>query len=182
MAASKAILHATWDSSCVYRVRICLSFKGIPYDIKPIKKTKTGYEIKVDDRDLNPTNLVPVLQIDGHSLIESVAIMEYLEETRPEPALLPKDFHKRAQVRAFCDIIMSGIQPMQNSGPLRLVSKYTDGNEMEWIHHWINKGFAALEKLLLSHAGKYCVGDEITLADCCLVPMVLNARRFAIFD
>lgn len=173
----KTLLHSTWSSSCAYRVRICLELKGIPYAVTLAEKATKGYKIEDEGRELNPTKYVPVLQIDGHVLIESLAIMQYLEETRPEPSLMPKDFFKRAQVRAICDIIVSGIQPMQNSGPLKLIDDYTDGKKSrEWAQHWIMKGFEALEKILFVSAGTYCVGDQITLADCCLLPQVRNAR------
>lgn len=176
MAASKVLLYSTWSSSCAYRVRICLALKGIPYDVILAKPAAKGYEMEDQGLELNPTKYVPVLQIDGHVLIESLAIMQYLEETRPEPSLMPKDFFKRAQVRAICDVIVSGIQPLQNSGPLKLIDEYTNKKSHEWAQHWIMNGFAALEKLLLVSAGTYCVGDEITLADCCLLPQVRNAR------
>lgn len=120
---------------------------------------------------------VPALQIDGNTLIESLAIMHYLEETRSEFPLLPQDFYKRAQVRAICDIIVSGIQPLQNIGVLNYMGNYLGEREKTWSQHWIEKGFKALETLLTDNAGKYCVGDEISMPDSCLVPQVFNARR-----
>ncbi|CAB0013219.1 unnamed protein product [Nesidiocoris tenuis] len=118
---------------------------------------------------------VPALQIDGHTLIESCSIMHYLEETRPQRALMPQDVYKRAKVREICDLICTGVQPLQNLVVLIYVG---EEKKREWAQHWITRGFRAVEKLLSSTAGKYCVGDEITLADCCLIPQVFSARSF----
>lgn len=175
---SPTILHASWGSSCSYRVRICLNLKNIPYQVNPVKATRLGDEYRGYEVEMNPMKYIPILHIDSHVLIESLAIMQYLEETRPQPSLMPRDSYKRAQVRAICDAIASGIQPLQNTGPLHLLGKYSSKEkETEWARHWIIRGFSALEKLLLFSAGTCCVGDEITLADCCLVPQVLNARK-----
>lgn len=169
------ILYSYWRSSCSWRVRICLNLKEIPYDIKPISLIKSGGEQHCNEyREVNPMEQVPALQIDGHTLIESMSIMQYLEETRPQRALLPQDFHKRAKVREICEVIASGIQPLQN---LIVLIHVGEEKKKEWAQHWITRGFRAVEKLLSTSAGKYCVGDEITLADCCLVPQVFNARR-----
>lgn len=133
---------------------------------------------------------------DGHTLVESLAIMHYLEETRPQRPLLPQDVLKRAKVREICEVlslslsllkhflnpttfrsqvIASGIQPLQN---LIVLIHVGEEKKKEWAQHWITRGFRAIEKLLSTSAGKFCVGDEVTLADCCLVPQVFNARRF----
>lgn len=117
---------------------------------------------------------VPALHIDGITLIESLNIMTYLEETRPQRPLLPHDLIKRTKVREICEIIQSGIQPLQN---LNVLIHVGEEKKNEWAQHWITRGFKAVEKLLSASAGKYCVGDEITLADCCLIPQVFNARR-----
>lgn len=101
--------------------------------------------------------------------------MHYLEETRPQRPLLPQDVHKRAKVREICEIICSGIQPLQN---LIVLIHVGEEKKKEWAQHWITRGFRAVEKVLSTSAGKYCVGDEITMADCCLVPQVFNARRW----
>lgn len=173
---SKAILYSYWRSSCSWRVRIALNLKEIPYDIKPVSLVKSGGEQHSNDfREVNPMEQVPALHIDNHTLIESLNIMHYLEETRPHRPLLPADFIKRARTREICEVITSGIQPLQNLIVLMYVG---EERKMEWARHWINRGFTAVEKLLSSCAGKYCVGDEITLADCCLVPQIFNARRF----
>lgn len=199
-SAIKPILYSYWRSSCSWRVRIALNLKEIPYDIKPISLIKSGGEQHCNEyREVNPMEQVPALQIgeyldcefcisyilinivsnlymyvDGHTLIESLAIMHYLEETRPQRPLLPQDVHKRAKVREICEIICSGIQPLQN---LIVLIHVGEEKKKEWAQHWITRGFRAVEKVLSTSAGKYCVGDEISMADCCLVPQVFNARR-----
>lgn len=115
---------------------------------------------------------------DGHTLVESLSIMHYLEETRPQRPLLPQDVHKRAKVREICEVIASGVQPLQN---LIVLIHVGEEKKKEWAQHWITRGFRAIEKLLSTSAGKFCVGDEISMADCCLVPQVFNARRFVNF-
>lgn len=174
----KPLLYSYWRSSCAWRVRIALNLKEIPYDIKPVSLIKGGGEQHSDEyRNVNPMEHVPALQIDGHTLIESMNIMHYLEETRPQKALMPQDVFKRAKVREICEVITSGIQPLQNLTVLIYVG---EEKQKEWAQHWINRGFRAVEKLLSASAGKYSVGDEITLADCCLIPQVFNARRFQV--
>lgn len=114
----------------------------------------------------------PLTQIDGKTFIESMAIMEYLEETRPEKALLPKDALQRAKVREICSVIVSGIQPIQNV--------VLDNKDHARAVDAIKRGFSAIEKLLTASSGKYCVGDDVTLADVCLIPQVLNARKLQV--
>lgn len=121
---------------------------------------------------------VPALVIDGHTLADSLSIIEYLDETRPDPPLLPRDDpFKKALARQVSQTIASGIQPIQNLSVLKYLG---DERKTEWGHHWINKGFCNLEKILERTSGKYCVGDEITMADLCLVPQVYNANRFKV--
>lgn len=103
--------------------------------------------------------------------------MHYLEETRPQQPLLPQDPYKRCKVREICEIIVSGIQPLQNLG---LLVHIDEEKKMDWAQNWITRGFNAIEKLLSTSAGKYCVGDEISMADCCLVPQVFNATKLVI--
>ncbi|XP_018300048.1 probable maleylacetoacetate isomerase 2 [Mycetomoellerius zeteki] len=175
-AMGKPVLYSYWRSSCSWRVRIALNLKEIPYDIKPVSLVKSGGEQHSNEfREINPMEQVPALHIDNHTLIESLNILQYLEETRPNRPLMPADPVKRARVREICEVIASGIQPLQNLVVLIYVG---EERKKEWAQHWITRGFTAVEKLLSSSAGKYCVGDEITLADCCLVPQIFNARRF----
>uniref|UniRef100_A0A914WZZ6 maleylacetoacetate isomerase n=1 Tax=Plectus sambesii TaxID=2011161 RepID=A0A914WZZ6_9BILA len=174
---SKPILYSYWRSSCSWRVRAALSLKGIDYDYKAVNLVKA--EQKADDyTKFNPAGMVPSLAIDGKTLTESLAIMEYLEETRPEHALLPKDAFDRATVRAICQEIASGIQPIQNLPILNHVGGGEKGQQ--WAHHFISNGFNVLEKMLSKTAGKYSFGDSVTIADCCLVPQVYNAQRFKV--
>lgn len=101
--------------------------------------------------------------------------MNYLDETRPNRPIFPQDAYKRFKVREICDIIASGIQPLQNVGVLLHLGKE---RRIDWAQHWITRGLHAVERLLAESAGKYCVGDEITMADCCLIPQVYNARKY----
>ncbi|XP_070520735.1 probable maleylacetoacetate isomerase 2 [Cardiocondyla obscurior] len=175
-AISKTILYSYWRSSCSWRVRIALNFKEVSYEIRPIDIVKGNGEQHSDEfSQINPMKKVPALHIDNLTLIESMNILEYLEETRPNPRLMPTDPVKRARAREICEVIVSGIQPLQN---VSLLKHIEDKRKREWPKYWITRGFTAVEKLLSSSAGKYCVGDEITLADCCLVPQIYNARRF----
>ena len=128
---------------------------------------------------VNPSKLVPALIIDGHTLSQSRAIIDYLEETRVEPKLYPNDVFLRAKCRQLADMITSDIQPVQN---LRVMVKAVDDKEKrpEWAKYWIEVGFEALEKELKCTAGRFCIGDEVTVADVCLVPQVFNAVRFKV--
>ncbi|XP_017793692.1 PREDICTED: probable maleylacetoacetate isomerase 2 isoform X1 [Habropoda laboriosa] len=167
----KPVLYSYWRSSCSWRVRIALNLKEIPYDIKPVSLIKGGGEQHSNEfREINPMEQVPALHIDNHTLIESLNILQYLEETRPHRPLMPADPVKRARVREICEVIASGIQPLQKYHFLLQIN----------IEMSKNYCFSAVEKLLSSSAGKYCVGDEITLADCCLIPQIFNARRFLV--
>lgn len=135
---------------------------------------------------VNPSKRVPALEIDGHVLGQSTAIIEYLEETRPSPALLPKDAFKRAIVRQMCNIISNDMQPLGNLVTIKYVaSLVADPAEKEkqkelWIQTFYAAGFEALEALLREHAGTYSVGDEVTMADVFLVPQVFAGRRFKV--
>ncbi|XP_055534425.1 probable maleylacetoacetate isomerase 2 [Wyeomyia smithii] len=173
------VLYSFWRSSCTWRVRNALNLKKILYDLKPIDLYKSGggEQFKDEFRQLNPMQQVPALTIDGNTIIESMAILHYLEETRPEIPLLPQDKLQRAKVREICEVITSGIQPFQNSSTFAYIGKE---KSLEWAQYWIARGFRAVEQLLAVSAGKYCLGDQITLADCCLVPQVFNARLYKV--
>ncbi|XP_072284509.1 maleylacetoacetate isomerase isoform X1 [Pyxicephalus adspersus] len=171
----KPLLFGYFRSSCTWRVRIALALKGIEYDHHIINLIKDGGQQLTDEyQQVNPMMQVPALRIDGVTLSQSLAIIEYLEETRPSPALLPRDPIQRARCRMISDHITSGIQPLQN---LAVLKKVGDESQ-EWAKHFISRGFQALERLLEDTAGRYCVGDEVTMADLCLVPQVANANRF----
>ncbi|XP_071376984.1 maleylacetoacetate isomerase isoform X1 [Centroberyx affinis] len=174
---AKPVLHGYFRSSCSWRVRIAFALKGIEYDQVPVHLIKDGGQQLTDQyKALNPMQQVPAVQIDGITLSQSLAVIQYIEETRPGPRLLPADPKKRAQVRMICDLIASGIQPLQN---LHVIQKI-GAEKVQWAQHFIQRGFQALEPILKETAGKYCVGDEISMADICLVPQVYNAERFKV--
>ncbi|XP_026705767.1 maleylacetoacetate isomerase isoform X1 [Athene cunicularia] len=176
-AAAKPILYSYFRSSCSWRVRIALSLKGISYDLVPVNLLKDGgQQFSAEFKAVNPMQQVPALKIDGITLSQSLAIIHYLEDTHPNPRLLPQDLKKRAQVRMIADHIVSGIQPLQNLSILKQMGE----KKMEWAQNCIASGFQALEQLLHHTAGRYCVGDEVSMADLCLVPQVFNAERFKV--
>ncbi|XP_073443528.1 maleylacetoacetate isomerase isoform X2 [Dendrobates tinctorius] len=176
-AVEKPLLFSYFRSSCSWRVRIALALKGIEYDLRPVNLIQDGGQQRTDEyKRVNPMQQVPALRIDGVTLSQSLAIIEYLEETRPLPPLLPGDPLKRAQCRMISDHIASGIQPVQNLDVLQRVGD----RSLEWAQHYITRGFQALELLLRDTAGRYCVSDEVTMADLCLVPQVANADRFQV--
>ncbi|XP_038036461.2 maleylacetoacetate isomerase isoform X1 [Anas platyrhynchos] len=174
-AAAKPILYSYFRSSCSWRVRIALALKGIAYDQVPVNLLKDGgQQLSAEFKAVNPMQQVPALKIDGITLSQSLAIIHYLEDTRPNPRLLPQDPKKRAQVRMISDHIASGIQPLQNLSVLKQMGE----KKTEWAQKCITSGFQALEQVLQQTAGRYCVGDEVSMADLCLVPQVANAERF----
>ncbi|KAM9787015.1 maleylacetoacetate isomerase isoform X1 [Syngnathus typhle] len=174
---AKPVLHGYFRSSCSWRVRIAFALKGIEYDQVPVNLIKDGgQQLTEDYKTLNPMQQVPAVEIDGVTLSQSLAVIQYIDETRPGPRLLPSDPVKRAHVRMISDLIASGIQPLQN---LHVIQKI-GAEKVQWAQYFINRGFEALEPLLKQTAGKYCVGDEISMADVCLVPQVYNAERFKV--
>ncbi len=174
-------LYNYWRSSSSHRVRIALALKGLAYDyvaIDLLRDEHTGAEHK----SRSPTGYVPCLSIDGVSYVESVAIVELLDERFPSPPLYPKDPHGRARVRAIVEIVNSGIQPMQNRNVLFFVSPDADAQK-KWVQHFVARGLSALEAALASVEGEgvhgaFAYGDVPTAADVFLVPQVFSARRF----
>ncbi|XP_036887574.1 maleylacetoacetate isomerase-like isoform X4 [Sturnira hondurensis] len=178
MQVRKPILYSYFRSSCAWRVRIALALKSIDYEILPVDLTKDGgHQFSEEFQALNPMKQVPALKIDGITISQSLAIIEYLEETRPTPPLLPQDPKKRVFVRMISDLITSGIQPLQNLSVLKQVGQE---NQLIWAQKAITSGFNALEQILQRTAGKYCMGDEVSMADLCLVPQVENAKSFEV--
>ncbi|CAG8518657.1 21911_t:CDS:2 [Gigaspora margarita] len=163
MSSEKPILYTYYRSSCAFRVRTCLNWKGIDCEYSFVSLLK-GEQKEEKYVEVNPYKVVPALKIDGIVLTQSVAIMEYLEETRPEKPLLPKDPHKRALVRSLVQAIAGDIQPVQNLRVLLHIESL-GGDKKEWAKHTINVGFEGVEKQLSKSSGKFCVGDEVTLAD-----------------
>mmetsp|Transcript_58256 Transcript_58256/g.66491 ORF Transcript_58256/g.66491 Transcript_58256/m.66491 type:complete len:216 (-) Transcript_58256:113-760(-) len=179
--ASKVVLFSYWRSSCSWRLRIALNMKGIEYEYKGVHLVKDGGEQHNEEyKKMNPAGLVPTLCIDGHTLTESIAVMEYLDETRTENPLLPKDSYKRMQARQLCQIINSGTQPIQNLRILQKIEGELGGDKMKWGREAIENGLKTFEETLKNTRGKYCVGDEVTMADICLVPQLYNAGRFSV--
>lgn len=174
------VLHDYWRSGAAWRVRIALNLKGLGY-ARVAHNLRTGEQRDPAYTALNPQALVPTVEADGAILTQSLAILEWLEETRPEPPLLPRDPLGRAHVRAMAAIVACDIHPLNN---LRVLNSLRDdlgageAASQAWIARWIAPGFAALEALIARHGGAYAYGDTPTFADCCLVPQVASARRF----
>ena len=171
-------LYSYWRSSSAYRVRIALNLKGLDYEMIPVSLAPGVSEQRRDEyRSVNPQMLVPFLE-DGEVRIgQSMAILEYLEETYPGTPLLPKDEPARSRVRAFCNMIACDIQPLNNLRVTDYIKVEFDSDPMgDWYSHWIHEGFRAAEAL--ASGGPYAFGDAPTLADAMLVPQVYNARRF----
>ena len=177
-------LYTYFRSSAAYRVRIALNLKGLPYEAVPVHLVKGGGEqLKDDYRAVNPSALVPTLQEEGATITQSMAILEYLEETHPAPPLLPSAPLERARVRELAQMIACDIHPVNNLRILRYLVRtlqVSDDAKNEWYRHWVREGFAALEAHLARDPapGRFCLGDTPTLADCFLVPQVYNAARF----
>lgn len=181
--AEHPLLYGYWRSSSSYRVRIALNLKGVPYEPRIVNLVREGGEHQRSEyRELNPLGLVPALVHRGHRMVQSVAICEYLEETWPEPPLLPRDPVERARVRSMVQTIACEIQPLNNLGVMKYLAGelgQADEAVREWYAHWVARGFAALETWLgESLSGDFCHGNSPTLADCYLVPQVYNAERF----
>ncbi len=181
--STKPVLHSYYRSSASYRVRMALNLKGLDYDIRPVHLVQDGgQQYAPDYLNLNPQGLVPTLEHDGMVITQSPAMLEYLEERFPEPALLPHDAAGRARVRALASVIACDIHPLNNLRVLKYLVGEMGVNEdtkLAWYRHWTETGLAAVEALL-DHpsTGRFCHGDQPGLADCCLLPQVYNARRF----
>jgi maleylpyruvate isomerase len=177
-------LYSYFRSSAAYRVRIALNLKGLDYQTVPVHLLRNGGEQRsAEYRQANPQGLVPFLETEQGGIGQSLAILEYLEEQYPTPALLPADPFLRAKVRAFALHIACDIHPLNN---LRVLQHLTgtlgisEDAKLAWIQRWIADGFRALEDELSRqpHRGPYCIGEQLTLADVCLVPQWFNAERF----
>lgn len=177
-------LYSYFRSSAAYRVRIALNLKGIAYETVPVHLVKDGgQQLSESYRQLNPIGLVPTLSDGDWSLGQSMAILEYLEERHPDPALLPTGAKGRARVRAIAQTIACDIHPLDNLRVLKYLKhqmKVSEDDKNTWYVHWVEVGLTAIEAMLAGHpdTGRYCHGDQPTLADLCLVPQVANARRF----
>ncbi len=180
-------LHSYWRSSAAYRVRIGLGLKGLAYETRPVHLVRDGGEQHGDAyRALNPQRLVPLLEHDGQRISQSLAILEYLDEAWPATApLLPPDAAGRARVRSLALLVACDIHPLNNLRVLQYLKREA-GMEQPgvdgWMRHWMQAGFEAMEAMLAASpdTGAFCHGDTPTLADCCLVPQLYNARRFEV--
>ena len=179
-------LYSYFRSSAAYRVRIALNLKGLAYEYAPIHLLRDGgQQLKPEYRELNPDGIVPTF-VDGDDVLtQSLAIIEYLEEMHPEPALLPGTPLDRAFIRSIALQVACEIHPVDNLRVLKYLKhtlKVGDEAKDAWYRHWLESGFESLEKRLANdpRVGKLCFGDTPTLADLCLVPQVFNARRFNI--
>jgi maleylpyruvate isomerase len=177
------VLYTYWRSSSAFRVRIALAAKGIAYRSVAVNllhdEQKTAEHVA-----RSPMGYVPCLLIDGKAYVESVAIVELLEELHPDPPLYPKDPFSRARVRALVEIMNAGTQPLQNLAVLKHISPDQEAR-VAWAKHFITRGLAAFESLMTLHEGegtrgRYAFGDALTAADAFLVPMIYNAKRYKI--
>ncbi len=189
-AQGRYTLHGYFRSSATYRVRIGLNLKGIPYETAPVHLLNDGGEqYSAGYKTLNPMSEVPTLVVTERrarhgasvAIAQSVAILEFLEEAHPAPALLPTDALERARVRQLVESVNSSIQPIQNLKVMKRLSAAfgTDrARNFAWAKYWIDRGFEGLEGLLATTAGKHAFGDTPTLAEAFIVPQAYNARRF----
>lgn len=175
-------LYSYYRSSAAYRVRIALQLKGLDWNYVPVNLLK-GEQHSGGYRAVNPQALVPAIEVDGHALTQSLAIIEWLEERYPNPPLLPPEPLLRARVRALAYQVAMDIHPLNN---LRVVNylkeqmNLDESQKLQWYRHWIAEGFQAVEQSLRRAGcdGCFCLGETATLADICLVPQVYNALRF----
>ena len=185
-ATPELILHNYFRSSAAYRVRIAMQLKGLSYAYIPVHLTRDGgMQFTAPYAILNPQKLVPLLDDDGFHLSQSLAIIEYLDEQFPNVRLVPEDIQARARVRQIALAISCDIHPLQNLRVLKYLTNklgLSEDDKMGWIHHWLTLGLAALEAELMrsSFRGKFCVGDQPTMADCALVPQMFSAARFGV--
>ncbi|MBV7436917.1 MULTISPECIES: maleylacetoacetate isomerase [Aeromonas] len=173
-------LFGYWRSSASFRVRLVLQLKGLSYEQHPVHLGK-GEQKEKAYRRINPQGLVPFLIDSEVQVGQSVAIMEYLDETYPAHPLMPSAAQERARVRQIVNMIACDVHPLDNLRVLNYLEQELGQSKTArdaWYRHWIDETFKALEPLLMTTAGVYCVGNEVTLADCMLVPQVYNARRY----
>ncbi len=179
-------LYNYWRSSASHRVRIALQLKGLNYEYVPVHLgAGEGEQFSAAYRALNPQSRVPALETADGILTQSMAILEWLEETHPEPALLPSSAHERARVRAMAQVLIADVQPLQNQSVTRYLERTLHADEAaikSWLRKWVGRGLGAVEEMLGQEAGEgaFCLGAQPTFADICLVPQCASARRFGV--
>lgn len=192
-------LYSYWRSSCSWRVRIALQWKGLAHEIVPVHLLADGGQHRqAEFRAKNPMAQVPLLEVDQQGgqqggqqgadggqggkvqrIGQSMAILAYLEERFPEPALLPADPYLRARARQLADLVASGIQPLQNLSVTQYLDEHGQDSK-EWLRHWVGRGILAFDETTRETRGAFCVGDQVSWADVCLIPQLYGARRFGI--
>jgi maleylpyruvate isomerase len=176
-------LYGYWRSSSAWRVRIALGLKGIAYESTAVNLL-SGEQDAPEHVARSPLHQVPVLEVARHGpplrLVQSMAILEWLEERHRDPPLLPADADGRARVRALAEHVNSGIQPYQTTAALRWLKERQPGQEQVWVRHWLARGLAGLEAAVAERPGRFCHDDAPGLADCYLVPQLYAARRFEV--
>lgn len=183
-------LYNYFRSSASFRVRIALALKGLDYEYIPVHLARGDHKLPAYAA-VSADGLVPLLEADGQRLSQSMAIIEYLDETHPEPALLPKDALGRAQVRALAQSVACEIHPLNNLRVLKYLTrqlKVDEETKNTWYRHWVREGLQSFERQLQAlatlrqkagqPASTYCFGASPTLADCCLIPQIFNGQRF----
>jgi maleylacetoacetate isomerase/maleylpyruvate isomerase len=175
-------LYGFFRSSTSYRLRIALALKGLAYEAHYVSLPKMEHR-SPEYLAVNPQGLVPTLVDDGQAYSQSLAIIEYLDETHPQPPLLPREPGPRARVRSLAQIVACEIHPLNNVRVLKHLQaqwKFSDADRDAWYRHWMAEGLEKFEATLLHEgaAGDYCFGDAVSLADVCLVPQIFNAQRF----
>ncbi len=173
-------LYNYFRSSASFRVRIVLALKGLSYEYLPVHLAR-GEQLKPPFATLLPNQAVPVLQVGEQRFTQSLAIMEYLNDIHPQPPLLPADAAARARVRALAQDIACEIHPLNNLRVLKYLVRELGASEEaknRWYQHWTERGLADVEQVLATAPARYCFGDTVSLADCCLVPQIFNAQRF----
>lgn len=171
-----------WRSTASYRVRLALHFKGIAFEYAPVNLLK-GEQHEAAHVARNPWHSVPVLELeDGTQLTQSVAIVEYLEQRFPTPALFPGDLILRARMRAMVEVVNSGMQPLQNLQVLNYLRDEVKGDVKPWAAKWLGNGLDALEAMASKSAGTFLIGDWFSFADACLLPQLLGTRRLIDID
>jgi len=175
-------LYDYWRSGAAYRTRIALNLKGLAFESEPIN-LRAMAQRSPDYLKVNPQGLTPALVVDGRVLTQSLAILEWLEETVPAPALLPRDPFDRSVVRAMAEVVACDVHPLNNVRVLRALKQDFGADEPQlnqWARRWIAAGFDALETMIERHGGRYAFGDSPTFADCALAPQIYSADRFAV--